>query len=76
MLNNVTIKEMFHAVKSKEVKCLRPFFMERIDQVRSLDEKSYIDKEFWGPCHGSDTVVGIPTYYQNDDSILYLFTSS
>lgn len=64
------------AVKSKEAKHLRPFFMERKDRVRSLDEKSYIGKEFWGPCHGSETVVGIPTHYQNDGSVLYLLTPS
>lgn len=63
-------------VKSKEAKYLRPFFMERTDRVRSLDEKAYIDKEFWGPCHGSDTVVGTPTHYQNDGSVLYLLTPS
>lgn len=63
-------------VKSKEAKYLHPFFMERTDRVKSSDEKSYIDKEFWGPCHGSDTVVGIPTLYQNDGSVLYLLTPS
>ncbi|KAH9328748.1 hypothetical protein KI387_000856, partial [Taxus chinensis] len=72
-LTDVPIAGSIFEVKSREAKYLHPFFMET-DQGGSLNERKCMDRDKWAPCHGSESVMGIPLHYENNGSVLYLLT--